>query len=57
VGIASAKNWSVYVFGRNLGSEAFPRQIYPTPFASGGLWQFLDASSKRLVGLQLQAKF
>jgi len=57
VGITSSKNWSVYVFGRNLGAERFTRQLYPTPFANGGLWQVLDANAKRLVGLQLEAKF
>jgi iron complex outermembrane receptor protein len=57
LGLSSAKNWSLYLFGRNLGSEVFPRQLYPIPFAGGGLWQVLDAGSKRLVGLQLQAKF
>lgn len=57
IGVAAAKNWSVYFFGRNLGSSQFPRQIYPTPFANGGLWQVYDANSRRLVGLQMQAKF
>jgi iron complex outermembrane receptor protein len=57
LGLASSKNWSAYIFGRNLGSSHFPRQIYPTPFATGGLWQVYDANDKRLVGLQMQAKF
>jgi iron complex outermembrane receptor protein len=63
LGVASAKNWSAYIFGRNLGSERFPRQIYPVPYQygppgePGGLWNVLDASSKRLVGFQLEAKF
>ena len=63
IGIRTSKHWSVYLFGRNLGAKPFPRQIYPTPFQSGapgqpgGLWSVLDAGSKRLVGLQLQAKF
>ncbi len=63
IGIASNKKWSAYIFGRNLGATAFPRQIYPTPFQSGpqgqpgGLWEVLDANAKRLVGLQVQAKF
>jgi len=56
-GVSSAKNWSAYVFGRNLGSTHFPRQLYPTPFATGGLWDVYDANDKRLVGLQVQAKF
>lgn len=56
-GVSSVKNWSAYIFGRNLGSTHFPRQLYPTPFATGGLWDVYDASDKRLVGLQVQAKF
>lgn len=57
LGVESVKNWSVYFFGRNLGSEQFPRQLYPTPFATGGLWQVYDYNSLRVVGLQVQAKF
>jgi iron complex outermembrane recepter protein len=62
VGIRSSQNWSAYVFGRNIGSVAFPRQLYPTPFQSGpqgagGLWQVLDANSLRVVGFQVEAKF
>ena len=63
IGIRSSQNWSAYVFGRNLGSVAFPRQLYPTPFQSGppgqagGLWQVLDANSLRVVGFQVEAKF
>jgi iron complex outermembrane receptor protein len=57
LGVTSSKNWSIYLFGRNLGSEPFTRQLYPTPFANGGLWQVLDANGKRIVGLQVQAKF
>jgi len=57
LGVTSSRNWSIYVFGRNLGAERFTRQLYPTPFATGGIWQVLDANSKRLVGLQLEAKF
>jgi len=57
VGIRSGDNWSVYVFGRNIGSEAFPRQLYPTPFQPGGYWQVLDANSRRLVGFQLEGHF
>jgi iron complex outermembrane receptor protein len=57
LGVRSGSGWSLYAFGRNLGREEFPRQLYPTPFQSGGLWQVLDASSKKLVGLQLEAKF
>jgi iron complex outermembrane recepter protein len=55
--VSSSKNWPVYLFGRNLGSEPITRQLYPTPFANGGLWQVLDANGRRIVGLQAQAKF
>jgi iron complex outermembrane recepter protein len=57
LGLRSAQNWSVYLFGRNLGAVAFPRQLYPTPFQPGGYWQVLDANSRRLVGLQMEAQF
>jgi len=63
LGVSSDKDWSIFLFGRNLSNEPFPRQIFPTPFQSGppgqpgGLWQNVDASARRLVGLQLQAKF
>ena len=57
VGVRSSQNWSAYIFGRNLGSVAFPRQLYPTPFQTGGYWQVLDANSLRVVGFQLEAKF
>jgi iron complex outermembrane recepter protein len=57
LGIRSSSNWSVFAFGRNLGSKAYPRQLFPTPFQPGGLWQAFDANSLRVVGLQLEAKF
>ncbi len=57
LGLASSNNWSVYAFGRNIGAVSFPRQIYPTPFQTGGLWQAFDSNSLRVVGLQLQSKF
>jgi iron complex outermembrane recepter protein len=57
IGLSSSANWSLYLFGRNLTNEHFTRQLYPTPFQPGGLWQVLDANSKRLVGLQFQAQF
>ncbi len=57
VGIRSAKNWSVSFFGRNIGRTAFPRQLYPIPFQTGGYWQVLDQNSLRVVGLQAEAQF
>jgi len=57
IGVTSSKNWSLYVFGRNIGAERFTRQLYPTPFQTGGLWQVFDANAKRVVGLQLEAHF
>jgi iron complex outermembrane recepter protein len=57
LGLRSAQNWSIYVFARNIGAVAFPRQLYPTPFQPGGYWQVLDANSRRLVGFQMEAQF
>ena len=57
LGLRSAQNWSVYAFARNIGSVAFPRQLFPTPFQPGGYWQVLDANSRRLVGFQMEAQF
>jgi len=57
LGIRAAQNWSVYAFARNIGSVAFPRQLYPTPFQPGGYWQVFDANSRRLVGFQMEAHF
>lgn len=57
IGVKSGDDWGVYIFGRNLGSERFPRDLFPTPFQTGGLWQVYDASSRKLVGLQFDVKF
>jgi len=57
VGIKSGDGWDLYVFGRNLGSQHFPRDLFPTPFQNGGLWQVLDSSAHKLVGLQFGMKF
>jgi iron complex outermembrane recepter protein len=57
VGLKFNQGWSVYLFGRNLGSTAFPRDFFPTPFAAGGLWQALDSSDRKIVGIQLNGKF
>ncbi len=56
LGIRAASNWSLYVFGRNLGDEHFTRSLSTTAFQVGGLTQTFDASSRRLVGVQLEAK-
>lgn len=56
VGIRSP-NWAAYVFSRNVGAKPDPRQLYPTPFQTGGIWQVLDQNSLRLVGLQFEGKF
>lgn len=56
--LKSAANWSVSIFGRNLGNKIYPTQLYPTTaFAQGGLWQVLDGNSRRTVGVQFEAKF
>lgn len=57
IGLTKGEHYSLYLFGRNLSSARQPHVIYPTPFVTGGLWQFYDQSSLRLVGLQFQAKF
>jgi iron complex outermembrane receptor protein len=57
LGVRSGDDWGVYLFGRNLGSERFPRDLFPTPFQTGGLWQVYDASSRKLIGVQFDAKF
>lgn len=58
ISLKSQANWSVSFFGRNLGDKIYPTQLYPTTaFASGGLWQVLDANSRRTAGLQFEAKF
>jgi iron complex outermembrane receptor protein len=57
VGLRFGEDWSVYLFGRNLGDEQFPRDLFPTPFNAGGLWQVYDTSSRKLIGVQLNANF
>jgi iron complex outermembrane recepter protein len=58
VSLKSTANWSVAVFGRNLGDKLYPTQLYPTTaFAQGGLWQVLDGNSRRTVGVQFDARF
>jgi iron complex outermembrane receptor protein len=57
IGVKSADEWGVYFFGRNLGNNHFPRDLFPTPFQTGGLWQAFDASDRKLVGLQFDMKF
>jgi len=57
IGIKSSENWDVYLFGRNLGNEHFPRDLFPTPFQGGGLWQAFDAGDRKIVGLQVNATF
>ena len=57
LGVKSSDDWAVYLFGRNLGNEHFPRVLFPPLFQSNGLWQGFDAASLRIVGLQLEAKF
>lgn len=57
VGLRSEKDWSLSLFARNIGRERFPRDLFPTPFQTGGLWQAYDSSAKRVAGVQLDAKF
>jgi iron complex outermembrane receptor protein len=57
VGLRFGEDWSLYLFGRNLGDERFPRDLFPTPFQAGGLWQVYDPSSRKIVGVQLDANF
>jgi hypothetical protein len=57
LGVRHESGWSFFAFGRNLGSERFPRQLYPTPFQTNGVWQVFDANAKKLIGLQLEGKF
>jgi iron complex outermembrane receptor protein len=57
VGLRFGEDWSVYLFGRNIGDEQFPRDLFPTPFQPGGLWQVYDTSSRKLIGLQVNANF
>ena len=56
--LKSTANWSISLFGRNLGNKIYPTQLYPSnAFAPGGLWQVTDGNSRRTVGLQFSAKF
>jgi iron complex outermembrane receptor protein len=58
VGIRSSNHWSAFLFVRNVGDTVYPTQLYPTQaFAPGGLWHFLDANSRRVTGIQLEANF
>ncbi len=57
IGLRSGENWGVYLFGRNLGNKHFPRDLFPTPFQPGGLWQVYDASGRKIIGLQFDATF
>jgi iron complex outermembrane recepter protein len=70
LGLRSGEKWGAYFFGRNLGNQHFPRDLFPTPFQGppptfqpgpptqpGGLWQAFDASDLRIVGLQFDVKF
>jgi iron complex outermembrane receptor protein len=57
VGIRSTNNWAVYLFGRNIGEKAFPRQLFPIPFQTNGYWQIFDQNSLRVVGFQAEARF
>jgi iron complex outermembrane receptor protein len=57
VGLKSGDDWGLYLFGRNLGNTHFPRDLFPTPFQAGGLWQVYDAGALKIIGVQLDAKF
>jgi len=57
IGVRSSNEWGLYFFGRNIGNNHFPRDLFPTPFQAGGLWQAFDASDRKLVGLQFDVKF
>jgi len=57
VTLRNRDTWSVSLFARNLTNRIYPVQLYPSPFAQGGLWQLLDPNSQRLVGLQFDAHF
>jgi iron complex outermembrane recepter protein len=58
ISLKSNANWTLSLFGRNLGNKVYPTQLYPTAaFAAGGLWQVIDGNSRRTVGLQFEAKF
>jgi len=57
LGLKSGNEWGLYVFGRNLGNTHFPRDLFPTPFQAGGLWQVYDQGARKIIGLQLDASF
>ena len=57
IGVRSSDDWGLYFFGRNIGNNHFPRDLFPTPFQTGGLWQAFDASDRKVVGLQFDMKF
>lgn len=58
VGVRSDKSWSVFLFARNVGDAVYPTSLYPTSaFYPGGSWHMLDPNSRRVLGVQLQAKF
>jgi len=58
IGLKAGDNWSIALFARNLTDKIYPTQLYPSDaFAQGGLWQFLDPNSRRLVGFQFDAHF
>ena len=59
LGVRKGEDWGLYVFGRNLGDEHFPRDLFPAPFefATTALWQAYDAGSRKIIGLQFDAKF
>ncbi|MCC7462752.1 MAG: TonB-dependent receptor, partial [Gammaproteobacteria bacterium] len=57
LGLKARDDWAVYLFGRNLGNEHFPRVLFPPLFQNNALWQGFDAASLRIVGLQLEARF
>jgi iron complex outermembrane receptor protein len=56
--LASARNWTVSLFGRNLTNAIYPTSYYPTQaFQPGGNWQTLDPNSRRIAGVQAEYKF
>ena len=58
IGLKSSDEWSVYLFGRNLGNTHFPRDLFPfLGDSANGQFQVLDASARKLVGVQFSARF
>lgn len=57
MGLRSEKDWTLSLFSRNIGKQRFARDLFPTPFQPGGMWQVYDSSSKRIAGVQFDAKF